>query len=91
MTKRDLVKEMARQAGVSQAKARLCLVAFMEAIKTEIKNEKEVELVGFGCFRPWHQSGRPGWNITTMERCQIPSRLSVKFKPSRMLLDEVNS
>ncbi|WP_455640168.1 HU family DNA-binding protein [Parabacteroides sp.] len=90
MNKADLVNELAVRMNVPQYQSRKFLEAFQDIIKETLK-EDTVVLQGFGSFAPWPQAERMGRNPRTGTSCVIPSRISVKFKPGKFLLDELNS
>lgn len=90
MNKADLVNELAAKLNVPQYMSRQFLVAF-ESILRERLGKEPIRLQGFGSFEPWGQTERMGRNPRTGTPCMIPSRISVKFKPGKYLLEALNS
>lgn len=89
MNKADLVNELAEKMGISQKQSRKFINIF-QAILTERVKEDEIILQGFGTFKAWEQAERTGRNPRTGISCKIPARRSVKFKPGKFLLRDLN-
>lgn len=90
MNKADLVNELAAKLNIPQYQSRLFLNAFQEVL-TEILKRGPIALQGFGTFEPWNQKERQGRNPRTGVTCMIAPRKSVKFKPGKFLLRDLNS
>lgn len=91
MNKADLVSELAAKMQITQDQSRKFLNTFEEVLAAAIKQDSTVMLQGFGTFSPWKQSERGGRNPRTGTPCTISARKSVKFKPGKFLLEELNS
>ena len=90
MNKADLVNELAMQMHVTQEQSRKFVNTFQVVLTEAIKQNTSVMLQGFGSFIPWKQSEREGRNPRTGVSYMIPARTSVKFKPGKFLLEELN-
>lgn len=91
MNKADLVNELAKKMQVTQDQSRQFLNTLEEVLTEAIKQDSTVVLQGFGTFTPWEQTEREGRNPRTGTPCTILARKSVKFKPGKFLLEELNS
>ena len=91
MNKADLVNELAEKMQITQSQSRQFLNTFQVVLAEAIKRDSPVMLQGFGTFTPWVQTEREGRNPRTGITCVIPARTSVKFKPGKFLLKELNS
>lgn len=91
MNKADLVNELAAKLDIPQCKSRKFLNAFEEVLTELVKKDHALRLQGFGSFEPWRQSERAARNPRTGTPCVIPPRVSVKFKPGKLLLKAINS
>jgi DNA-binding protein HU-beta len=90
MTKTELVKTMAGDAGISNAQARAALDSFMENIMNTLKKKDgKVTLVGFGTFLKTRRKARNGRNPQTGDPIKIKAANVVKFKPGKKLRDSV--
>lgn len=91
MNKADLVIELAVKMSITQQQSREFVNVFQEILTDTIKQDMSIILQGFGSFIPWMQKERSGRNPHTGISCAIPARMSVKFKPGKHLLEELNS
>jgi len=91
MNKADLVNQLAEKMQITQSQSRQFLNTFQEVLAEAIKRNSPVMLQGFGTFTPWVQTEREGRNPRTGITCVIPARTSVKFKPGKFLLKDLNS
>ena len=91
MNKADLVNKLAMKMHITQSQSREFLNTFQEMVTEAIKQDTSVMLQGFGCFTPWLQREREGRNPKTGISCVIPPRTSVKFKPGKFFLRDLNS
>jgi nucleoid DNA-binding protein len=82
MNKADLVAEVQKSLGAdsSKAAAERALDAVLEGIKTGVKKDQSVQIIGFGTFSVGHRAARQGVNPQTGEKIQIKASKSVKFK-----------
>lgn len=90
MNKIDLVKSLSGRTSLPEVTCRRVFDALLEAIGEELGNDGGIVIQGFGSFQPWHQNTRWGRNPRTGTACQIHSRISVKFKPGKFLLQRLN-
>ena len=91
MNKTDLVNKLAGKLGISQYISRKYVNAFEEVVSEALKQDDAIMLQGFGSFEPWKQTKRAGRNPRTGETCMIEPRTSVKFRPGKFLLENLNS
>jgi DNA-binding protein HU-beta len=81
MNKVALVEAVQKQLGkeVSRAEAERAVSAVIQAIKSGVKKDKNVQLVGFGTFKVVERKARKGVNPKTLQPLRIPKSKSVKF------------
>lgn len=91
MNKADVVNVLASKMHVTQQQSRRFVNVFQEVLTEAIKQHDPLMLQGFGTFVPWAQKERSGRNPRTGISCAIPARTSVKFKPGKFLLKELNT
>lgn len=89
MNKADLVAAVQTDLGDSKASADRAVNAVIDAIKTGVKNDSTVQVVGFGTFSIRNRAARMGRNPQTGEAIQIAASKSVAFKPSKNFKDMV--
>lgn len=90
MNKSELIKNIATQAGLTQAQATSALQAFETAVIDELANGGEVALVGFGTFKVADRAARIGRNPKTGEEIQINASKVPAFKAGKALKEAVN-
>ncbi|HEY0789513.1 MAG TPA: HU family DNA-binding protein [Chthoniobacterales bacterium] len=83
MNKVGLVAVVQKQLGrgISKAAAERAVMAVLEGIKTGVKKDKHVQLVGFGTFKVVERKARRGVSPQTLQQITIPKLKSVKFIP----------
>ncbi|MBC8620323.1 HU family DNA-binding protein [Parabacteroides faecis] len=91
MNKANLVSKLAAKMHITQCQSREFLNSFQDVLTEAMKQDSPVMLQGFGTFAPWVQKERSGRNPRTGISCAIPARTSVKFKPGKFLLKELNT
>lgn len=90
MNKADLVKELSSRLGCRSVECMHIINTWQEIIKDNLSQGNNIVLQGFGTFTCWQQAERPGRNPRTGKPCIISSRVSVKFKPGKYLLEWLN-
>lgn len=90
MNKADFISKLAVEMNISQQQSRQFVKAFQVVLTEAMKQDSPVMLQGFGTFTPWSQKERIGRNPLTGISCAIPARTSVKFKPGKFLLRDLN-
>ena len=89
MSRDELVKKIASDAGVSQKVAGLALASVLEGITMTLAKGGKVSLVGFGSFSVAHRAARKGINPKTKAPLKIPARDVPVFKAGKKLEDAV--
>jgi DNA-binding protein HU-beta len=80
MNKSELVAAMAAENDLTKVDNEKALVAFVEAVKDEVKKKSKVTLVGFGTFSVIERKARTGRNPQTGKEIKIAAKNVVKFK-----------
>ena len=91
MNKTELIDHIAASADISKAAATRSLEAVIGAVKTTLKKNGTVTLVGFGTFSVSKRAARAGRNPQTGDVIKIKAAKVPKFKPGKGLKDAVNS
>ncbi len=90
MTKTDLVKNIAKDAGITKASATQAVNSFLGNITKELKTKDgKVTLVGFGTFSKIDRKARKGRNPQTGETIKIKASKTVKFRPGKKLKESI--
>lgn len=87
MNKGELIEEVKANLGAdaSKACAERAVEAVLGAIKTGIKKDSTVQLIGFGTFSVAKRAARKGVNPKTGEKINIKASKNVKFKAGTAL------
>lgn len=91
MTKADLVEQvtaaMARTSGplISKKDCARVVDLFLDAIKLALKDQRNIEVRGFGTFKIRHRKTRMARNPRTGDPVEVAARPVPVFKPSKEL------
>jgi len=89
MTKGELIKAIAKDAGITQAQAARALDSYIANVTKELKKSGKLGLVGFGTFSVVKRKARTGRNPQTGSKIAIQSKNVVKFKAGHKLADRM--
>lgn len=90
MNKSELIQAIADEAELSKRAAAEFVDAFVSVVTQELKDGKDVTLVGFGTFHTAQSAERQGRNPKTGEPLTIAARKTPKFRPGKALKKAVN-
>lgn len=85
MTKKELIEKMALEMGVSKKAAEIAVESFIKIVAGQMRQPgHEVVMRGFGTFRSKLVPARTGRNPLTGKTAEIPERIKVSFKSSKV-------
>lgn len=88
MNKAELINVIAEKVGVTKKQAEDMIECFVDTVITELQQDKEVTIAGFGQFMAKTRAGRTGVNPQRpTEKIQIPPVRVPKFKAGKSLKD----
>ena len=90
MNKSELIDHMATQADISKAAATRALEALIDGVKSTLKKNDSVSIVGFGTFAVTKRPARAGRNPRTGAEIKIKAAKVPKFRPGKGLKDHLN-
>jgi len=90
VNKTELIDHIAGSADISKAAATRAIDALVAAVKTTLKKNGTVTLVGFGTFAVGKRAARTGRNPRTGAAIKIKAAKVPKFRPGKALKDAVN-
>ena len=90
MNKSDLIEHVAQAAEISKSAAERALDALVVAVKTSLRKDEDVTLVGFGTFYAGKRAARTGRNPRTGEALAIKAARLPKFRAGKALKDAIN-
>lgn len=89
MTKREIVKTIAEELGLSQLQVREIVQKTFDTIVETLATEGRVELRNFGVFEARKRAARNARNPRTGDSVPIPERWVVSFKPGKEMEQRV--
>ena len=90
MTKHELAKQVAANAGVTGEQATSAVDAAFDAIAGELVAGRDVAIAGFGKFSVGERAAREGRNPGTGETIQIAASRAAKFSAAAGLKQQLN-
>jgi DNA-binding protein HU-beta/integration host factor subunit beta len=91
VTKKDIVEEIARRTGMTQAETKAVLEGLLDAISSTLRDGKNIEIRGFGRFKVRVRRARTARNPRTGELVQVEGGVKPVFEASRELKALLNS
>ncbi|MFT7775676.1 HU family DNA-binding protein [Roseateles sp.] len=89
MNKTELIEHIAKQAGISKAAASRALEVIIGSVKSTLKKNDTVTIVGFGTFSVSKRAARTGRNPRSGESIKIQAAKVPKFRPGKDLIASV--
>ena len=90
MNKADLIEQIAQAAEISKSAAERAVDALVVAVKSSLRKDEPVTLVGFGTFYASRRAARTGRNPRTGAEVQIAAARLPKFRAGKALKDAIN-
>ena len=91
MTQTELIKKVAKEQGLSEAKAEKLVKVVLSSIKEALSNGEEVRLHEIGTFKFGQRSERKGRNPRTGHELTIPAKRVVRFVANKAVREAVNT
>ena len=89
MNKTELVREISKNSGLTIKDAEVALKVLFQSITEALARDEAVSLVGFGQFTTVERAARSGRNPATGEEIYIAASRLPKFKPGKILKEQV--
>ena len=89
MTKKDIVKAISEQIGMTQLKTKEIVQQTFDAIIDTLVREHRIELRNFGVFEVKKRAARKARNPRTGERVDVAEKYVVTFKPGKEMEEKV--
>ena len=91
MTKHELARQIAADAGITADQAASVVDAAFDVIAGELAAGRDVAIGGFGKFSVSERAAREGRNPATGETIQIAASRAAKFSAAAALKQQLNS
>ena len=89
MTKKEIVKTISEEIGLTQLKTKEIVQKTFDAIVETLVEEKRIELRNFGVFEVKKRAARKARNPRTGEKVFVPAKFVVTFKPGKEMEERV--
>lgn len=89
MTKKEIVKAISEEIGLTQLKTKEIVQKTFDAIVDTLVREERIELRNFGVFEVKKRAARKARNPRTGERVDVAAKYVVTFKPGKEMEERV--
>jgi nucleoid DNA-binding protein len=91
MTKKEIVKQISDEIGLTQLKTKEIVQKTFNAIVETLIRERRIELRNFGVFEVKKRKARKARNPKTSESVFVPPKFVVTFKPGKEMEEKVRN
>lgn len=89
MTKKEIVKAISDEIGLTQLKTKEIVQKTFDAIVETLMTEMRIELRNFGVFEVKKRAARKARNPRTGDKVFVPAKFVVTFKPGKEMEEKV--
>ena len=89
MTKKEIVKTISEEIGMTQLKTKEIVQKTFDAIVETLVEERRIELRNFGVFEVKRRAARKARNPRTGDKVYVPEKFVVTFKPGKEMEERV--
>lgn len=90
ITKKELIDRIADKSGNKRVIVKRIIQTFLDEIIEELGCGNRLEFRDFGVFESKERAARTAQNPKTLERVEVPSKRTVKFKVGRLMKDRLH-
>ena len=89
MTKKEIVKTISEEIGMTQLKTKEIVQKTFDAIVETLVEDGRIELRNFGVFEVKKRAARKARNPRTGDKVYVPAKYVVTFKPGKEMEEKV--
>ncbi|MBN1851469.1 MAG: integration host factor subunit beta [Pirellulales bacterium] len=89
MTKKEIVKTISEEIGLTQLKTKKIVQKTFDAIVETLVQDRRIELRNFGVFEVKQRAARKARNPRTGAKVLVPKKFVVTFKPGKEMEERV--
>lgn len=89
MTKKEIVRTISEQIGLTQLQTKEIVQKTFDAIVETLVEQRRIELRNFGVFEVKRRAPRKARNPRTGARVEVPAKFVVTFKPGKEMEQRV--
>src|SRR5215475_13288261 len=90
VTKKEIVKTISDEIGLTQLKTKEIVQKTFDAIVETLVEERRIELRNFGVFEVKKRAARKARNPRTGDKVYVPEKFVVTFKPGKEMEEKVH-
>ncbi|TWU25668.1 HU family DNA-binding protein [Bythopirellula polymerisocia] len=90
MTKKEIVRTISEEIGLTQLKTKEIVQKTFDAIVETLVEDRRIELRNFGVFEVKRRAARKARNPRTGEKVFVPEKFVVTFKPGKEMEERVH-
>ena len=91
VTKKELIDRIAERTQAKRVSVKRIIQAFLDEIVAELCQDNRLEFRDFGVFETRTRASRTAQNPKTLERVEVPSKRTVKFKMGRLMRENLGT
>ena len=91
MNKSQLVSAVSDKTDITKSDVEVVIASVINTIEDAVKSGDQVQLIGFGTFKPIKRAARTGKNPQTGKTMKIPAKIVPKFVPGSKFKNMVNT
>lgn len=91
ITKEKIAEHLRERLGFSGVICEEIVSEVFTSAAEIIVDKKSLKIKNLGSFAIHHKAARPGMNLQTGEKVEVPARKVIKFAPSRNLKKRLNN
>jgi integration host factor subunit beta len=85
VTKKELIDRIAERTQAKRVSVKRIIQAFLDEVIKELCSDNRLEFRDFGVFETRTRASRTAQNPKTLERVDVPTKRTVKFKMGRLM------
>ena len=89
MTKKEIVKTISEEIGLTQLKTKEIVQKTFDAIVETLVEDGRIELRNFGVFEVRERKARKARNPRTGEEVDVPRKMVPTFKPGKLMEEKI--
>lgn len=90
ITKKELIGRIAERTQAKRILVKQVIQTFLDEIIVELCKENRLEFRDFGVFETRVRDSRIAQNPKTLERVEVPTKRTVKFKMGRLMRENLS-
>ncbi len=89
VTKKELIDRIAERTQAKRVSVKRIIQTFLDEVTKELCQDNRLEFRDFGVFETRTRASRTAQNPKTLERVDVPTKRTVKFKMGRLMREHL--